>query len=187
MGFIRLWRALTAFSSWLRNGLIWVMAASLVGRRIAGSVEESEDGVPHPAHVLGHEPLGAPGVWPLEGLNHRQMLVDETLHPTGREHGHGPHGADLLSDLLERLEQSRIARALQDHGVELLTEGAHVGGSRSGAARLDVLETRLEALELGALEARCGEPHRERLEGLANLIQLAHVIVRDGPHEGSLL
>ena len=102
-----------------------------------------------------------------------EVLVDQPLHPPRRDDGHGPHRTDLLADLLERLQQPGIARALEHDGVKLLAECPHLGGGRLGPAGLELAEARLEALELSALEAGSGEPHRERLERLPDLIQLA--------------
>ena len=106
-----------------------------------------------------------------------QVLVDQPLHPPRRDDGHRPHRTDLLADLLERLQQPGIARALEHDAVELLAERKHVGGGGLGAAPLISRKRASKPCQFPALEARRGEARRERLEGLADLVELAHVVV----------
>src|SRR6185503_12072664 len=104
--------------------------------------------------------LGAPRVRALERIDDGEVLVDEPLYAPRRNDGHGPHRTDLLADLLERLQQPGIARALEHDGVKLLAECTHLGGGRLGPAHLDLAEARLEGLELPPLQAGSGESHR---------------------------
>src|SRR5262245_57748272 len=110
-------------------------------------IHQPEDRLAHAPDVLHHESLGALDVAALERVDDGQVLADEPLDAAGRQDGHGPHGPDLLADLLERLEQLAVARRLDQVAMELLAERPHRRvGDVPAAAQL--AEAPLELLEV---------------------------------------